>query len=612
MSAASSGVTPLLQRFGPALVAFAAFLPALGNGFVWDDPIIVERQLTAFGSLGDVFFFDPKIDQISHLYYRPFVFLTLLLDNALGGGHPLPFHLSVVVYHALATLVVTLFIAAVLEGRPQAQGAAAIGGLLFAVHPIHTEAVAWIAGRTDTLTTLFGTLSLYLFLRARRRASIPWGIASGGTFFVALLCKETSISLLPVFLLLEGHERFLRPNLHDTPEGQPRRKRKRQKKVQQSSPDLVVAMTGTLTVVATVVYFVLRRISLPGTIEAKDDVASLGTMVVRLLEAIAYYTKDLLFPYPPNAYIAAYPTGPLWSAATWVVPVALVAVAGFLIARKEWIPLGALASVYITLSPNFAIVIFKISETPFAERYLYLPSVFFCLFVGALLRAHLLATPSWRRSPQLRFGFGAGVAVLCVGLVVYNVYRTRIWQDDYAFWEYHHQINPTEGLPRMQWGTALAKANENDRAREELLAALDLTYDNDGYAMVCNNLAGIAFREQDLETAEKWCRRALEFRSDASSPLFHLGLIHLIRAEERLRADQRGVAAGLLEEARGFFERSLETNPYHARASFGLGKVFFYFSRDEQAIRYLEQAIRLAPNAPEAAEARRLLQNLRK
>src|SRR5579862_5225120 len=85
-------------------LALAAYANSLANGFVWDDPIILTRQLVVFRTVGDVLLPPRDIPQFSPDYYRPLTIASYLLDRAVGGEHPFAFHLSVVIGHALAAL----------------------------------------------------------------------------------------------------------------------------------------------------------------------------------------------------------------------------------------------------------------------------------------------------------------------------------------------------------------------------------------------------------------------------------------------------------------------------------------------------------------------------
>src|SRR5512135_1967568 len=101
-----SPFAPALVGAGVAVFAAVVYANALANGLVWDDPIVLDRQLRAFKTLGDLIVTPRNIPQNSPDYYRPLTILSYLIDRAIGGTGPLMFHLSVVVFHVVTTFLV--------------------------------------------------------------------------------------------------------------------------------------------------------------------------------------------------------------------------------------------------------------------------------------------------------------------------------------------------------------------------------------------------------------------------------------------------------------------------------------------------------------------------
>jgi len=172
---ASGVVGPLLLVLA---VALATFIRALGNGFVWDDKVILSKQLSAFPTLAQVFFPPANIPQYSPFYYRPMVVLTYLVDGTLGGGSPLPFHATPILLHALAACLALLLFLRLLG--PNATAAATVGALAFAVHPAHTEVAAWMAGRGDAIATVGVLVALLAWGRWLETPGWGWLAAGAG------------------------------------------------------------------------------------------------------------------------------------------------------------------------------------------------------------------------------------------------------------------------------------------------------------------------------------------------------------------------------------------------------------------------------------------------
>ncbi len=211
-----------------ALVAVAVFWGARDNEFVWDDPIVFQQQLPYFDSFGNVFFPPKGIPQFGENYYRPLIIVTYQLDEKIAAAlwplekreeaRRIVYHTTPVLWHAGATVLVFL-LGVVLTRMVRSEGlggvagpggatgsggaadpggaagpagfaglaGSAAAGLLFAVHPIHTESVAWMAGRSDVVCAVFflGAVLLYLMHRATlnwpgcwRRPRRRWGRCS--------------------------------------------------------------------------------------------------------------------------------------------------------------------------------------------------------------------------------------------------------------------------------------------------------------------------------------------------------------------------------------------------------------------------------------------------
>jgi hypothetical protein len=182
-----------------------AYAPSLRNGLVWDDRahIVDNPHLADVGTAAATYFLRPE-----GAYYRPLVFLTFAAEHAVWAAAPLGYHLTNLLLHALNALLVVN-----LARRTGASAQAALlGAAIFALHPIQTEAVAYVAGRTDVLMTTGALASCLLLLGAG--APLARGVAAGVAGVVALLSKETGYALLLVWPWLAWrHERAGRARL---------------------------------------------------------------------------------------------------------------------------------------------------------------------------------------------------------------------------------------------------------------------------------------------------------------------------------------------------------------------------------------------------------------
>ena len=242
---------PFLAALVPVVAAIAVYLPALRNGFIWDDPLVLQ-QLRAIRSVGDLIVLPPAIPRY---YFRPFIFITYWLDRMPGGEVPYWFHASVIGWHAVNTLLVFLLARRLF---PAEWLIASGGALLFAVFPAHVESVAWMAGRSDVIVCTFVLLTVLLAMQ-REQLWSAW--AAGGTLLLALLSKELAVAALVLIPLLDlistGRLHWLR----------------------------YVPLA-----VATAAYFVLRATALGTVVGGLPTGATPLQVVVDLLCAIGFYS----------------------------------------------------------------------------------------------------------------------------------------------------------------------------------------------------------------------------------------------------------------------------------------------------------------------------------
>ena len=193
---------PKLVRFAPlavALVAFAVFANALGGDFVWDDrPLILgDYMVKSFDHLDHLFtndFFFRDENDLAYGYYRPLTTLTYVLDYALHAEEPFGYHVTNGLLHALGSALVVLMLRRLELGWR----VAVLAGALFAVHPIHSENVAWIAGRTDLVAFALSAISVLLHCGSLERARGSTGrrarvVGAALVFALALLAKEMAV-----------------------------------------------------------------------------------------------------------------------------------------------------------------------------------------------------------------------------------------------------------------------------------------------------------------------------------------------------------------------------------------------------------------------------------
>jgi protein O-mannosyl-transferase len=585
--------TQHLAAITVAALAALVYVNALWNGLVWDDPIVLNRQLLAFRSLHDIIFTPRNIPQYSPDYYRPLTTLSYLLDRAIAGDAPFMFHLSVLLYHVVATYLVFRLGLRLFALAAAALPAAMLAAALFAVHPIHSESVAWDAGRSDVLAACFGLLAVLAYRRADWTA---WrrALTAAGLTFAAALAKETAVSffaLVPAMDLIL--ERLPSPRASTVPRAE--RRRERQPSMSPlASPWLIYLPFAA----AFVVYIVLRQAALNTVLgEAR---ASGVAMLESILAAIGVYVGKLLLPISQCAFISDLPTSGLALATTAALLAVFAAGAWIAWDRGQRLVVFLLLWIGLTLAPSLTIVA-KIPAAPIAERYLYLPSIGFCLLVG-----YGAAALFERRGRTVVI---TAMALLMAAGAVATVRRNAVWRTNLTLWEDTAAKNTTDGMPARSLGAAYLEQGDHAKARQYFQLALQRRNDAIGQFVIYNNLGSLAMAEKRLDDAEQLYRTALTLNPSAADTLFNLGLIALTRATDKTASDTAAKRDHALR-ARQLFEQAQQQHPLDSDIVIALGQTLTALGDPRGARAQYARALQLGLPESTAASVRTLLAEL--
>ena len=642
-----------------ALVAVAVFWGARDNEFVWDDPIVFQQQLPYFDSFDNVFFPPKGIPQFGENYYRPLIIVTYQLDEKVAASlwplekreeaRRIVYHTTPVLWHAAATVLVFLLgIVLTRMVRPEGLGSAgepagpagsaglaglagsAAAGLLFAVHPIHTESVAWMAGRSDVVCAVFFLGSVLLYLVHRATQNLAWLLAAAAAALGAMLSKETGVGVLLLVPLIDwmtvpgtglgGGERVL-SRAERRADQRAAAKGGKGSKGAKAAPGAGAmrhpvgkgwALRWGLFAAAGVVYFLVRSSALAGSgspfrTGELGFVDQLVQFNQRALAALGWYVQKLVWPPPQSAFVAEMPGWPTVLAAVAVV----VASAALLLKWHDWAGWGregvALGLFFSALAPSLAIALFSISETPLAERYLYIPSAGALLLLGFLLeRAAVRWLPEGK--PALQQGAVAGVALLiALPAAAATVQRAEVWQSDLAFWQDAVVKAPRQGIPHLHLGIAYATQGKTEAAAEEYKLALQYYDDREGRAKAHNNLGSAYLRLERYEEAIEQFKGALEQDPEYATPYYNWALASRFLS-------QRARTEGRMDDAQRYYaetiaqlRRAIEINPRYPKAHLRLGVELIAVGRTDEGRSHLQQVVQMAPASAEGIEAQRIL-----
>jgi tetratricopeptide (TPR) repeat protein len=571
------------------VVTVLAYLPALGNGFIWDDDAYVTRNpaVQSLAGLGAAWAQPGATPQ-----YYPLVFTSFWIEHQLWGLAPFGYHAVNLALHALSAWLLWR----ILIGLDVGVGAAWFGAALFALHPIQVESVAWITERKNVLSAACGFASLLVYLRwSPPGEPLPrrgWGwYALSLLLFVAALLSKTVVCSLPAVVLVlrwwkggEWSARTLAPLL----------------------PFFLIGL-GFAAITAGV------EVAHVGARGAEWQLTLLDRALIAG-RAVWFYLWTLIWP----AQLAFnYPRWQIDAGVWWqyLFPLALLAVAALLFAVRRRIGRGALAALLLfvgVLTPALGFFdIYPMRYSFVADHYAYLATA---VAAGALATA----AATWRaHGVAVRRGvLAAGLAWLAV-LGALTARQAAIYKDEATVWRDTVRKNPGSWIAHNNLASRALMDGDLDAALTLTAAAQRL---NPVYPEAYNNRGNVldALGRRDEAIAEY--QRALALKPNYASAHNNLGttLLNAGRNAEAIEHYRAALAIrpayaeaysnlgnalalqGDLAAAREQYETALRHNPQLPQAHSNLAAVLIEQRAFDAALAEADEALRLQPDYPEA------------
>ena len=549
---------PALLALGLVVLTFAAYLPAIGAGFIWDD----DDYLTENPLLRDV-------DGLRRIWlttdtpqYYPLVFTSFWIEHRLWGLAPAGYHAVNIALHALNALLVALLLRAL-----RVRGAWWVAAL-FALHPVHVESVAWITERKNVLSALCYLLAFASYLRFEREGRRSFYALTLAGFLCALLAKTVAASL-PVALALAALWQRGRLGRAD---------------LLRLAPLLAIGAALALLTVQ------LER-DMVAVVGGEFELASWQRLLVAA-GALLFYPWKILWPF---ALSFNYPRFDLDAD---LVPLGLAAVA-VAAAGVALVPLWrrgfrgtvlAVAYYGITIFPAlgfFDVYPFRYSFV--ADHFQYLASLGpLMLGVGAACALGARFT-----SPSAARVATASGLVLVAALAALTARQSAAYRDVETLWEHTLERNPRSWLALNNLG--LLRLDAGDAAGA--VALLDRAVEAQPRSAESHTARGMArARLGDTDRALEDLDRAVEL--DPTYPL------------ARLNRGDVLLAAGRPHEAIEDFTRFLDANPGYLPALRSRARARMAAGEHEQALSDLEEIVGRSPDFEALADRGLTLVNL--
>ncbi|MDP8214437.1 MAG: tetratricopeptide repeat protein [Candidatus Euphemobacter frigidus] len=533
------------------LAGVAVYLSSLSGSFIWDDvhfiknnvylrsPVYLPRIMTedvAAGSGED------------YNYYRPLTTVTYLIDYSFWRLNPAGYHISSILSHILVAGAVYLLIGVLFKENLLAF----LTALLYVIHPIQTETVAYISGRPDSLAAFCLLVCFISYLKCLDGGSLPLTGLVFFSYLLALLSRENSV-VLPGLLLL-FHVTF-----------------KRRVKL-----SLFLILAGMAAG-----YVLLRKLFLGPVIVP----TTLAERVPGFFAAVTSYVKLILFPiHLHQEYgFALFRFTDLEVPAGILIAVLLLSVA-LRAGLKKTAPFrspgagGSLPRRLIFFSVFwFFIAIIPVSgiypiKAYIAEHWLYLPSI----GVFTLLAAGYVSLLRLERYRGLVIALGI-VVLFCYGIL--TIKQNNYFYEPLTFYERTLRYNPGSARMHNNLGNNYFNRGRKEDAVRSYRRAISL---DPGYPNPYNNLGNVYYQAGDFDRAVPLFQRAIELNPAYAAAYNNLGIIYC-----RLDRPVKGIL---------MLKRAAAINPLDSDTLYNLGVAYDLAGRPREAVEMYRKSLRLMPD----------------
>ena len=522
-----------------ALLAVAVYVNALQNPFVYDDfRLIVENpSILNLWDLKSVIVRDIT---------RPLVNLSYAVDTMIWGRIPLGYHVTNLVLHAINVMLVFWVALLAADDRRRQRDAVWTGGapqvigfasaVVFAVHPMMTEAVGYVTGRSEVLFSFFFLLGLLSGRRWMLGGGRRWWAACVASWIAGVLAKETA-AMLPAVLL--AYDWFVL-------KGDPAERRRRFLRLE--LPMLALALTAGIARIA-----VLKLIEFPGRPGADSRYALVE------IEVLWRYLALFLVPRGQSIF---HPVTLIESVVSLRAVANIAALVGFL--ALAWrlrrvhglVGFGLVWFILLLLPPA---VLFTLGRgEAMVERRAYLPAAGLFLIVGYSFGG------LWARAGRQRMLAAGAAGVFIASLGFLTVMRNVMWQNPVALTREAARLAPGQWLPRVMVGEAFRQRGQCPDAAEEYRAAIDMRPREE---FPYTRLAGCLVEMRELDQAEDVLRDLRAINPMSQDASMGLGVFALLD--------------GRFADARTYLREAVDRDPPRPRASLMLAFIDGALPSDE-------------------------------
>ncbi|MFC1514950.1 tetratricopeptide repeat protein [Candidatus Omnitrophota bacterium] len=600
-------IIPLTVLVFISIILFSNIFP---NRFIWDDEeyIVENSYIRSFKHIP--FLFTPRYwksynPAATRGQYRPVSTALFTLDYSLWKANPQGYHCINLLLHILNVILIYFFIFRLVGPDKNGEGGGGnahwfkffsvpfLTALLFASHPIHTEAVTWIKNRCDPLTLLFFLSSILLFIRyTSQHKTRPRVISYSAAFFcfiLALLSKEMAIALPLVLVLYTVC--FL-----------PRKEYKR----------LTMSIVPFLGAVIVFLVFKVGALGMLTSAQSKP-LPGLSSHFLAVVKTFGYYLYLLVLPLNLNAERFFSIPHSLFEPAVIASVIGAVFLLAIIIKTLKYSKVPAFAIVWILVTLLPAANIFFLASRPIAEDRLYIPSLGFCLLLGLGIRK-LFSLESKALSPKIVKSLAVVTFLLILGFYSFTTVRRNFdWKDSLTFWLKADERSPNSSRVQNNLGKAYSDIGRDQEAISSYKKAIAI---DPTFSIAYSNLGNEYYKTGKKEEAIDAYLLAIAIDPRYARVYNNLGVIYtgIGEKEEAIASyllaiaidpdyveaynNLAGVynAIGKTQEAIALYNKAIELNPHYPQVYYNLGTVYSTIGKNQEAIAAYRKVAEIRPD----------------
>jgi protein O-mannosyl-transferase len=626
---ASGPVHRVSRRFGRRLVVCiflvlavaAVFGKTVSYDFVnFDDDVVVyQNPIVTHGVTmhGVARAFTKSVEGM----WYPLTLLSYMLDSQLYGTKPWGYHLTNVVLHA-ATAVALFLVLRKMTGDFLAT---ALVALLFAVHPLRAEAVAWVGERKSPLSGLFFVLTIAAYVAfARRPFSLARYLLVMALFALGLLAKPTLVPTPFVLLLLDywplqrwrgaGMGRWGDGEMERWGDAQAKTRRRGVQSTEDQPSSLVVLFLEKVPLLLLSVACSFTAVLSRGTYLATLKSVPISARIANVLVSYVVYLGQLFWPVELAAFYPRPDSVPAWQVAGAIVVLTAVSVAALVMAwRRQPAVLVGWLWYLVMLLPVIGVV--PIGDHVRADRYTYLPDIGLC--IALVWGVQGAVRQLWGDSPSVRWLARGAAIVFVAGIAACAWQQTSYWRNSETLWTRALACTSNNLIACNNLGQALVDRGQVDDGLEQYRQALEI---DPASAIVYCNIGDIFARREQWDAAAAQYREALKLSPDMPRVHYLLGklasrtgrtddaIAHFsdaVKIDPEFAAAQYDLGLALARreefgEAAALFEKAVEINPFYVEAYNNLGISQVRLAHFDEALFYFRKALEIKPDFAEA------------